>query len=296
MGVPGANHNQKMIPLDTFTKVLAKLKAEIPFLNSLALYLWGEPLLHPKIGELIRLCHDQGLATEFSSNLNNIHNLDAFVEADPDILVVTSSGFGPHYEVTHTGGDFEKFKKNCQVLREKLDQHKAETFVKYHYLVYKNNGGAEMDRARAFSDSLGFQFVPILANIFPGRVHDYVVLGEPLPDAMVEANKHLLYDIHDQIRWAQQQKDKPCPVIKAFPTIKWDGSVMHCCNMTKPQVGTGYLNNTLEGLLTLRERSGFCQRCQAHGVHRVFEVNGREDHKMSQLVPSNAEADAPVMA
>ena len=283
MGIPGANQNQKMMSMDMFTRVLTKLKAEIPFLSSLALYLWGEPLLHPKIGEIIRLCHEMGLATEFSSNLNNIHYLDSFIAADPDVLIVTSSGFGENYEITHTGGNFEKFRKNCQILREKIDHYKVETFVKYHYLVYNNNGGEELEQARLFAESLRFQFVPILANIFPGKIHDHVVLGEKLPDVMIEANKFLLYDIHDQIRWAQDQKHKNCPVIKAFPTIKWDGSVMHCCNMTNPLVGTGYLEHEFSELLNMREDSGFCQRCQSHGMHRVFDVNGREDKKMSQI-------------
>ena len=225
-----------------------------------------------------------GLATEISTNLNNIRHLDSLIQADPDILIVTSSGFGENYEITHTGGKFEKFKMNCKVLREKLDQYKAETFVKYHYLIYNNNSGEEMEAAQAFAEHLGFQFVPILANIFPGKIHDHVVLGEALPDVMVEANKYLLYDIHDQIRWAQEQKNKSCPVIKAFPTIKWDGQVMHCCNMTNPEVGTGFLNNSLQELLTMRHDSGFCQRCQSHGMHRVFDVNGRDDNKISQIM------------
>lgn len=284
MGIPKANHNQKMMEIGTFTKVLTKLKAEIPFLNSVALYLWGEPLLHPQIGDLIRLCHEHGLATEFSTNLNNIHYLDYFIKADPDILIVTSSGFGKNYEITHTGGNFEKFKMNCQALRKTIDKYQVETFVKYHYLVYNNNGGAEMAQAQSFAEDLHFQFIPIMANIFPGKIHDHVVLGESLPDIMVEANKYLLYDIHDQIRWAQHQKHKPCPVIKAFPTIRWDGKVMHCCNMTKPFVGENYLTASLGELLTLRENSGFCQRCQTHGIHRVFDVNGREESRMSQIL------------
>lgn len=292
MGLPGANRGQKMMSVETFTAVLAKLRSEVPFLNSMGMYLWGEPLLHPKIGDLIRIAHAHGVATEFSTNLNNIRNLDAFVEADPDILIVTSSGFGPSYNITHTGGDFETFRENCRILREKLDFYKAETFVRYHYLVYKNNRGEELEQARAFAQSLGFQFVPILATLFPGRVHDYVVLGEPLPAEMVEANKHFVYDIDDQIRWAQERKDKACPSIKAFPTIKWDGSVMHCCNMTKPLVGNGYLNNTLAELEQMREASGFCDRCRSHGVHRVFDVNGREDYKMSKIAKERAAAPA----
>lgn len=288
MGLAGANRGQKMITVETFTASLAKLRKEVPFLNSIGMYLWGEPLLHPKIGELIRIAHEHGVATEFSTNLNNIRNLDSFIEADPDILIVTSSGFGPSYNITHTGGDFETFRENCKVLREKINHYKAETFVKYHYLIYKENRGEELEQARAFAQSLGFHFVPILATLFPGRVHDYVVFGEPLPPEMIEANKHFVYDIDDQIRWAQERKDKPCPSIKAFPTIKWNGNVMHCCNMTKPEVGNGYLENTLAELEQMREASGFCDRCKSHGVHRVFEVNGRDDYKMSEIAKGSS--------
>ncbi len=294
MGIPGANHNQKMMRLETFSAILDKLKAEIPFLNSLALYLWGEPLLHPEVGEMVRACHARGIATEFSSNLNNIRHLDSFIAADPDILIVTSSGFGDNYEITHTGGDFEKFRNNCIELRQMIDKHGAETFVKYHYCVYNNNQGEEMLAARRFAESLNFQFVPILANIFPGKVHDYVVLGTPLPDVMLEANKYLLYDIHDQIQWAQAQRDKHCPVIKAFPTIRWDGRVMQCCNMTQPFVGdTTYLETSMSELLELRESSGFCQRCMAHGMHRVFDVNGREDKRMTTIAIASSKNDSP---
>lgn len=284
MGVPGANHNQKMMPMERFEAVLRKMKVEIPFFNSVCLYLWGEPLLHPKVGEQIRLCHELGLATEFSSNLNNATYLEAFVDADPDLLIVTCSGFGEDYNVTHTGGDFEKFKANCLRLRELIDKKNAEVFVKLHYLVYKTNQGESLLKAKAFAESLRFQFFPILANIFPGRVHDHVVLGEPLPDEMLEANKYLVYDIDDQIAWAQRHKNKPCPVINAFPTVKWDGSVLHCCNMTKPTVGAGYLSSSLQELMKMRRGSGFCERCQEHGMHRVFEVNGREDNKMTAIL------------
>jgi len=291
MGIPGANLDQKMMSVEKFEEIIKKLKKEVPFLNSVALYLWGEPLLHPKNYEIINICHQYGIATEFSSNLNNIKNLDQFIAADPDILIVTSSGFGKNYEITHTGGKFEKFRNNCVSLRNSIDKHQAETFVKYHYLVYNNNGGAELLAAKAFAESLGFQFAPILANIFPGKIHDHVVLGEPLPDVMIEANKYLVYEINDQIIWAQNQKEKSCPVINAFPTIKWNGSVMHCCNMTKPTVGNDdFLDVSMVDLLDVRHKTGFCQRCQEHGMHRVFDVNGRSDNKMSEIIGNTPSA------
>ncbi len=283
MGLEGANRNQKRMSLETFSKVLSKMKQEIPFFNSVALYLWDEPLMHPQIGEIVSLCHENGIATEFSSNLNYNKNLESLIQADPEVLLVTSSGFGKNYEITHTGGDFKKFTDNCRLLRALIDQYHSEVFVKYHYLVYKHNTGEEMENARDFANSLGFQFVPILANIFPGKVHDHVVLGEPLPAEMIEANKYLVYDVYDQIEWAKEQKHKPCPVMKGFPTVRWDGKVMHCCNMTKPYVGQDYLYDSFENLLMMRHESGFCQRCQDHGMHRVFEVNGREEFRMSKL-------------
>lgn len=283
MGIPGANHKQKMISVDTFTKILTKMKSEIPFLSSISLYQWGEPLLHPKIGELVNICHDHGVSTELSSNLNNIHNLESLIKSDPEVLIISSSGFGGNYEITHTGGNFRKFRNNCISLRKLIDLHKTETFVKYYYLVYNNNSGEEMEQAYAFASELGFNFQPILANILPAKVHDYVVFGKPLPDVMLEANKYLVYDIHNQIQWAQAEKDKPCPMIKAFPSVRWDGSVMLCCDRTEPAIGNGYLNTSLPELVTLREESGFCQRCISHGMHRVFNVHGREDNPMSAL-------------
>ena len=73
---------------DDYAAVLKKLQAEISFLNSVYLYLWGEPLLCPDLPEIIRITGEYGIATEISTNLIvKKEILERVVKARPDFLV-----------------------------------------------------------------------------------------------------------------------------------------------------------------------------------------------------------------
>ena len=46
MGLPNANKGKGHMSLTLFKLIIEKLAREIPFINSVALYIWGEPLLN----------------------------------------------------------------------------------------------------------------------------------------------------------------------------------------------------------------------------------------------------------
>ena len=52
MGVAGEKQG-KIMSTDTYRKVLEKMTKEIPFMNSVYLYLWGEPLLNKELNKII---------------------------------------------------------------------------------------------------------------------------------------------------------------------------------------------------------------------------------------------------
>ena len=62
-------------------------------------------------------------------------------------------------------------------------------------------------------------------------------------------------------------------MMKVFPTVRWDTSVAHCCNLMDPVLTPNYLNETLDELLTRRDGNGFCTSCMDHGMHRFFDVS-----------------------
>lgn len=273
MGLPGANRNKGLMSIETFRKVIEKMTREIPFMNSVCLFLWGEPLIHPDLPEIVRTASEFGLATEISTNLNNSRHLERLIEAGPDVIVIPCSGIGENYEMTHTAGNWEIFRENLIKLKEYIDKYQTDVMVRIYYHLYKHNLGRDYEEVEALAKELGFQFAPILANIFPGKILRHVVHDEPIPDEMLRASELAIFKINDQIEYAKSVKHKPCPAMKAFPTVRWDTTVMQCCNLTDPSVGTNYLDMPLTELVKIRDGNGFCETCQEHGMHRYFETN-----------------------
>src|SRR5882724_10077432 len=87
--------------------------------RSVGLFNWTEPLLHPKIYELIALVRSRGLHCGISSNLNVLRSPDLLMAANPDWMRVSVSGFTQEIYVRgHKEGDIEKMKANMRRLAE----------------------------------------------------------------------------------------------------------------------------------------------------------------------------------
>ena len=54
----------------TVKKVIDKIKLESPETTHISLYSWGEPLLHPRVSEIVKYVHEKGMAVALSSNLS----------------------------------------------------------------------------------------------------------------------------------------------------------------------------------------------------------------------------------
>jgi MoaA/NifB/PqqE/SkfB family radical SAM enzyme len=282
MGLPGANKKGGLMSAATYRQVLAKMSEEIPFLNSVYLYLWGEPLINPELPEIVRITSEFGIASEISTNLTDARNLEPLIKAEPDMLVVPCSGVGENFGLTRTGGKWEKFRANLHRLRAYLNKYDAETVIRITYHMYKHNLERDYDEVEALARELGFQFLPVLAQIFPERVLRHVIYAEPLPEEMARANEMLYYPIAEQLEYARQNKDRICFMMKVFPTVRWNTSVVHCSNLMEPVLSPSYLDTSLGELLAQRTGNGFCSTCIDHGMHRFFDVSatvGMENDK-----------------
>jgi hypothetical protein len=130
----------------------------------------------------------------------------------------------------------------------------------------------DFDTIKAMAEELGFQFLPILAQIFPEYVLRNVIYGEPIPPQMLRANDLLYFPIADQLAYAQQNTSRNCFMLKVFPVVRWDTSVVHCSNLTFPVLTSNYLEHSLDELLKQRYDNKFCNTCMDHSMHRFFDV------------------------
>jgi len=67
--------------LDAYTAILGKLLDELPFLGSIQLYAWGEPLLNRQLPDMIAATREARVLSAISTNLKTARDLEAVVTA-----------------------------------------------------------------------------------------------------------------------------------------------------------------------------------------------------------------------
>ena len=64
-----ADHPKGFMDVDLFRKIIGKMAHEPVCVQTVALYNWGEALLHPKLPELINIVKNHNFICNISSNL-----------------------------------------------------------------------------------------------------------------------------------------------------------------------------------------------------------------------------------
>lgn len=275
LGSPSDNRKKGgFMSLPVYQKIFKKLRSEILILPNIALYCWGEPLLNPELPEIIRHTLKSGVAVELATNLNYCDNLEKIIEVSPTFIKVSCSGTGEHYERMHTGGKWDQFLENIHKLREYIDKHNATTKVAVIYHAYKDNLAEDYNYIENLAQELGFSFELTIANVFPESILKYVVHGKEIPENMKQASHGMIYSIEEQIEYSQANR-KSCLFMKAFPTIRWDGAVLPCCNMEGGVIAKNFLDVPLSELKKRQVNSDLCTTCLKHGLQRLCSVNGK---------------------
>jgi organic radical activating enzyme len=240
---------------DTLLRILKKFKREgLKSWSTVALlYNWGEPVLHPRIGGLIRICHREGFPVWLSSNLNDIRNIRQALEANPAHLRISLSGARAEtYEKTHARGKIDVLLKNIV----EVSQIKTKTFVEILFHQYANNKEDE-EVIRELAKNLGIGFQTTIAGLGPlERAFEYKERGETLPLPWV-INPNDLFG----------EPDKDCGFQHNQLVMNFLGDVMLCCGVYdegKYSVGN-YLEKSFDEIQNKRLTHDFCGKCLSMG-------------------------------
>ena len=155
---------------ETVKSVIDKIKDDSPQTSHISLYSWGEPLLHPKVADIVSYIHDKGMAVALSSNLslNFDQRIEKLIKVNPEYLKVSVSGFYPEtYKRTHQGGDINLVKSNLYRLRHFLDKSKSNTLIDINYHLYRDNNGKNLKKFQELADELGFMLSTTYALVMP---------------------------------------------------------------------------------------------------------------------------------
>ena len=88
-----------------------------PWVQATTLHIWGEPLLHPRLFDMISYCRAKGLRSEISTNatLLNEERSKQILAAGLDAIYLCLDGMRPEtYELIRVNADYEKTNANIR--------------------------------------------------------------------------------------------------------------------------------------------------------------------------------------
>lgn len=261
----------RLMTLDFLKQILEKALKETP-VSSVGLFNWTEPLLHPKLPEIVDIINSYGLHSAISTNLNVLHDADRLVASNPGWLRVSVSGWNQDtYERGHAKGDIEIVKTNLKLLAAARDRHDASTDFEIFFHKYLDNEEDEYLLKR-FSENLGFTFTTGWAVLMP--VEKMLAVVEPsavditLSRSDSEVLGRLALDIEDALAIARTHQVKSCNLMDDYVVIGVEGDVFLCCATSgRPSNMLGkYLELSIAEIQHRKSLHPICGVCMKHGI------------------------------
>ena len=205
-----------MMPLARYKHLIEEIR-EHTFV--IALHLWGEPLLHPELPEMIGYAVSRGLGTYISSNFNRLTEAQArkIIESKLDMLTICVDGADQEsYQVFRKGGKLSRVLQNVQTfMRIRREMKSKSPFVELQFLATPKTG-QEAARVKNLAGLLGVD------SFRPKPV--YPILVERAGTFTLPAGE-------EYFPITRRAKRKTCWWLWRTVTIAWDGSVLPCCRV-----------------------------------------------------------------
>lgn len=225
-------YGQGMMSLAQFEQLVGQIKGHTLIV---ALHLWGEPLLHKGLADMIRHARRNGIGTYVSSNFNRLteEQARALVASKLDLLTVCVDGSEQEtYEVFRKGGKLSKVLRNVETfMRVRREMGAAAPHVEMQFLVTPKTEH-EIGRMRGLAARLGvdsFKAKPV-----------YPIMVERKGEFVMPEGEHF-YPVK------RRAKRKTCWWLWRTITIGWEGSVLPCCRvMFEGSVGNVFESSLAE--------------------------------------------------
>ncbi len=195
---------------DLFARIVGEMA---PHVETTTLHIWGEPLLHPRIFDMIALCKERRLPSEISTNatLLDPQKADLILESGLDAIYLCLDGTRAEtYEKIRRKADFQRTRDNIlHFLTRKIEKGVTRPLVNLQIIEMQPTAG----EVQQFIDVWrlpGVDRINVKAfDSWGGQVDDIRALG---PDG----NGSLPQRYH-------------CPNLWYHVHIYWDGALV-CCD------------------------------------------------------------------
>jgi|GEM_PF-1782604 len=234
------------------------------------LFNWGEPLIHPEIGKIVRMTKKNGYHVFLSSNLNVDHGLRDAIREHPDQLKISLSGFNQEvYRQTHSKGNIDRVKGNMYLLKYYLEKYRAPTWIWVSFHMYRHNM-ADYQLMEAFTKELGFTFNPITAFYQPLEKLVSLFEGKTPNDQKKVLDLLIQHPLdHKLTKMPFYRKAQDCELRYNMISINYNGVVDLCCSTFNDEntIGVNYLDADFDEIQRRKYEHPFCVTCYKHGLN-----------------------------
>ena len=281
---PQGNSNIKLeknlMSLDLFNQILDKAQEETN-ISGIGLFNWTEPLLHPRCADFIKNIKNRNLKCHLSTNLNYGRNLEEIIEANPNSIRISISGWdNKNYTQTHFGGDINKVKENMHKIYAYLHYAAATTKIYLLWHKYKNNDKDEQ-LMKDYALKCGFGFNTCEAYLMPLELvmDRWNNVRGKLP---IEDN--LLTTLDTAKTLCQNNKSKYCRLQQREITIDSLGNVHLCCALFNPALSKigNYLDISINKIQEYKFNNETCEKCLNIGGHNYVTFQWKFKERMMQ--------------
>ena len=209
-----------------------------PYLLTLSLWGWGEPLLHPRLAEILRIASRYPVVTLLSTNGQNLMNpkvIDALSFSPPAHLIVAIDGLSDATNSQYrVGARLDQILAGVRRLAQiKQERCQAVPVLQMRYIVMRHNQH-ELPHLRDFARHNGFDLLTIRTLVLADSAEQKH--RELVPD--LEEFRAYEYAGDERVR----RKDFVCQEPFWFPTVYADGTVVACDQDCKAQLPFGRLS------------------------------------------------------
>ncbi|AUM63584.1 radical SAM protein [Brevibacillus laterosporus] len=267
---PQTGRQARFIKLDTFTNILDQIK---PHTKHIYLHVKGEPLLHPKIDQLLDVSHEKGFKVNITTNGTLIQKNRAKLLGKP---ALRQMNFSLHSFDGHEGSvDRDKYLSNILSFVREAAEHNVIISFRLWNLDKDNATNLQRNRNRETLEMLEKEF-----NL------DYKIEEKVIPGSGVKIAERIYLNQDHEFEWpslhAPEDDGKGfCHALRTQAGILVDGTVVPCCLDGEGVINLGNVQTTPFSEIIESERAnnlfdGFSRReaveelCRKCGYRKRF--------------------------
>lgn len=183
-----------------------------PHVRATTLHIWGEPLMHKRIYDMVAYCRENGLRAEISTNATLLTEERArgLLDAGLNVIYLCQDGIRPEtYENVRVNADYEKTNENIRRFVEMKHKGRYQTFVNLQIIEMEHTKG----ETEAFVDY--WKEVPGVDLVHVKPFDSWGDQIEEISALKTEEERQL-------------PPRFPCPNLWYHVHIYWDGSIAMC--------------------------------------------------------------------